>query len=115
MKIRLYGLKNCDSCRKALQWFDAHDIGVEFADIRAPAPAQTKLKQWHAACGDVLVNRRGTSWRQLSDTGKARAEKISSLIPLLHANPTLIKRPVVEFHGGVLVGFDETSFKRHFG
>lgn len=115
MKITLYGLKNCDNCRKALKWFEARKLNVGFADIRAATPPQTKIKQWHAAYGDALLNRRGTSWRQLSGADKSKAENASGLIPLLHANPVLIKRPVVEFDSGVLVGFDETAFKKHFG
>lgn len=104
MSLTLFGLKNCDTCKKALGEIRAAGQEPEFVDIRADADLTRKVPEWLKAAGDRLVNRSSTTWRGLSDEDKARASG-ASLEGLLLGNPTLIKRPVIELDGDVLVGW----------
>ena len=112
MKVSLYGIPNCDTVRKARRWLADHNIDYEFQDFKqgclTPKLAQQWLKQTGAA---VLINRRGTSWRKLSDTEKAMADAGNKqAAELVVANPSLIKRPVLLIDGNVTVGFSEPSY-----
>ena len=101
--VVLYGLKNCDTCKKALKALDAYD--VTFVDIRADAELDHLLPKWLDAVGaEMLVNKRSTTWRGLSDAEKATVED-GGAVALLFANPTLIKRPVIEANGEIYVGW----------
>ncbi|MEM7661269.1 MAG: ArsC/Spx/MgsR family protein [Pseudomonadota bacterium] len=101
MSLTLYGLKNCDTCKKALKALDAAGHAVTFVDIRADADLATKVPNWLAAAGaEALVNKRSTTWRGLSD-----AERESDPEALLIANATLIKRPVIEAGQTIHVGW----------
>lgn len=104
MTLKLFGLKNCDTCKKALGEIKASGQSAEFIDIRAEADLASKVPGWLRAVGDKLVNRSSTTWRSLSDEDKAKATG-SSLEGLLLGNPALIKRPVIELGGEVLVGW----------
>ncbi len=107
--LDLYGLKNCDTCKKALKAFDAAGVSVTFVDIRAEADLSAKVPEWLAAVGaDTLVNKRSTTWRGLSDKEKAQAEE-GDPTDLLVANPTLIKRPVIEAGGKTFVGWTKAA------
>lgn len=105
MTLTLYGLKNCDTCKKALKALESAGKTVAFVDIRAEADLAAKVPGWLAA-SDVktLVNSRSTTWRGLSDDEKASVEA-GGAEALLIANPTLIKRPVIEAGGEVYVGW----------
>ncbi len=111
MTLKLYGLKNCDTCKKAVKELEASGKDAELVDIRAGADLAAILPRWLAAVGDKLVNRSSTTWRNLSDADKARASGVS-LEGLLLGNPTLIKRPVIEADGEIFVGWTaETKAK----
>lgn len=101
MSLTLYGLKNCDTCKKALKALEAGGKTVAFVDIRAEADLETLLPLWLEAVGaDALINRRSTTWRNLDDAARARDP-----MELLSENPTLIKRPVIDEGGSVTVGW----------
>lgn len=101
MSLILYGLKNCDTCKKALKALEAAGRAVNFVDIRADADLETLVPKWLSAAGsDTLINRRSTTWRNLSDTVRE-----SQPSPLLIENPTLIKRPVIDSGGAIYVGW----------
>ena len=104
MTLKLYGLKNCDTCKKAVKELEASGKDPELVDIRASADLAAKLPRWLGAGGDKLGNRSSTTWRNLSDADKARASGVS-LEGLLLGNPTLIKRPVIEADGEIFVGW----------
>ncbi|MBK8197618.1 MAG: ArsC family transcriptional regulator [Acidobacteria bacterium] len=104
MSIKLFGLKNCDTCKKAVKEIEASGETCEVVDIRAEADLPSLLPRWIAAAGEKLVNRSSTTWRGLSDEDKARASG-SSLEGLLLGNPTLIKRPVIEADGEIFIGW----------
>lgn len=101
MSLTLYGLKNCDTCKKALKALEAAGRPAEFVDIRAEADLAKLLPTWLSKSGsDVLINRRSTTWRTLSEDERAGDPQA-----LLMAHPTLIKRPVIEVDGEVHIGW----------
>ena len=107
--LTLYGLKNCDTCKKAIGALEKAGHGVTFVDIRAEADLSAKVPGWLDAAGaDTLVNRRSTTWRTLSEDDKAAADG-DGATDLLVANPTLIKRPVIEAGGDVFVGWSKAE------
>ena len=102
--LTLYGLKNCDTCKKALKALEGAGKTVAFVDIRSEADLPAKLPGWLDAIGaDALVNKRSTTWRNLDDAARTKAE--TNAAELLSTNPTLIKRPVIETGGEVYVGW----------
>lgn len=104
--LTLYGLKNCDTCKKALNALDAADRETAFVDIREEADLQRLVPAWLKAVGaEKLVNKRSTTWRNLSDDEKSEALG-SGAKSVLMANPTLIKRPVIDTGSEILVGWD---------
>ena len=103
--VLVYGLKNCDSCRKALKWLDGQGIEHSFHDIRADGLDKEALDRWIAGVGwEILLNRKSTTWRGLSDADKSDVDEAAAR-RLMLANPTLIKRPVIEVGRHVHVGF----------
>lgn len=112
--ITVWGLKNCDTCRKARAWLDGRAVGHAFRDVRAEGLSPHDVRTWLDAVGaDVLLNRRGTTWRGLDDAAKAMAGDPATVVDLLAANPALIKRPVfVGTDGTVVVGFGKAEQAR---
>jgi len=111
----LYGIRNCDTVRKARKWLVAHDVDCAFHDLRADGLDPALLDRWLAAVGDqVLVNRRGRTWRQLPAETRESADA-DALRTLLLEHPTLIKRPVVDTGNEVVVGFDTGRYATLFG
>lgn len=113
-KVTLYGIKNCDTVRKARRWLDNHNISYDFHDFRADGLSKTKVNQWLKEIDqETLVNRRGTTWRKLSDEQKAVSSK-AAIADLLVEQPAIIKRPVLDNNGTLHVGFNETDYKNLF-
>ncbi len=103
--ITVYGIKNCDTCKKALKWLTAEGIEHRFHDFRADGLDAADLARWAQAAGwEKLLNRRGTTWRKLAEADKDGVDAAKAET-LMAANPTLIKRPVFDAGGQVLVGF----------
>ena len=110
MTIHLYGIPNCDTVKKARRWLDAQGIGYTFHDYKKEGADPAKLAAWIEAEGvDTVLNRRGTTWRKLPDAEKEGVDA-EKAVRLLEANPSMIKRPVVEHAGGLLVGFKEDAW-----
>ena len=105
MTIHLYGIPNCDTVKKARTWLDGQGLGYSFHDYKKEGADPERLAQWIDAAGlDAVLNRRGTTFRALSEADKADINAAKG-VRLMAASPSLIKRPVVEHPGGVLVGF----------
>jgi len=101
--MKLYGLKQCDTCRKALKELCDR---AEFVAIDDPAPSSEMIEEWLAVAGQkMLLNVRSTTWRALSDAEKAKADTSDGLVALLEANPKLIKRPVIVSGDTITVGW----------
>ena len=116
--IRLFGIPNCDTVKRARAWLNGQDRPHEFIDFKKSPPEEAQLQRWSEALGDVdvLVNRRGTTWRQLDDTQRAGADSAEGALALLQLKPSLIKRPVVEWPDGrVTAGFDPATWQERLG
>ena len=111
MTLHLYGIPNCDTVRKARTWLDAHSVDYAFHDYKKEGADAARLKGWAGQVGwEVLLNKRGTTFRKLDDADKADITQ-DKAIALMVKHPSMIKRPVVEQAGGLLVGFDEAQWK----
>lgn len=112
--ITVWGLKNCDTCKKARAWLDARSMPHAFRDVRADGLAAADVRAWLDAVGtEVLVNRRGTTWRGLDEAARTRADDPAIVAGLLLEHPALIKRPVfVGSDGAVVVGFGKAEQAR---
>jgi arsenate reductase len=107
--ITLYGIKNCDTCRKARKWLDGAGIEHRYHDFRVDGLEPETVAGWIAELGgDVLINRRGTTWRNLPETERERATGDGAAV-LIAANPTLIKRPVFDLGDRRMVGFTDDT------
>lgn len=114
--IHLYGIPNCDTVKKARVWLDAQGKDYTFHDYKKEGAEPERIAGWIAAAGlDLVVNRKGTTFRALADADKARAADAASAPALLAANPSVIKRPIVEHAGGILVGFKADDWAAALG
>lgn len=112
MSITLYGIKNCDSVKRARQWLDAHGIAYTFHDYKASGIDAARLGDWSAKVGwERLLNRAGTTFRKLSDDDKHGLDERKAL-RLMVAHPSMIKRPIIESGDELLVGFDLAMYVR---
>lgn len=111
---RIYGIRNCDTMKKAFAWLDARKIAYEFHDYKKDGVPPGKLKAWAAKVGwEKLANTRGPTWRKIPDAEK-RNLSASAVIRLLEENSSAIKRPVIEADGELLVGFDPDEYAKAF-
>jgi len=103
--ITIYGIKNCDTMKKARAWLDDHGVAYGFHDYKSEGIAKDKLKHWSAELGwENLLNRAGTTVRKLPDVEKEGLNERKAL-SLMLAQPSMIKRPVLDVGGKLLVGF----------
>jgi Spx/MgsR family transcriptional regulator len=112
----LYGIPNCDTVKRARAWLDAQGVAYRFHDFKKDGVPEAELDKWLRAPGwEALVNRRGTTWRRLDDAARAAVVDAPSARAALLANPSLIKRPVVNWgtHAPVTTGFDADGWKSH--
>ncbi len=110
----LYGIKNCDTVKKARQWLDNHDVTYTFVDIRGDGFDPALIRRWVEAVGwETLLNRRSLSWKQLSANERDGIDKTRA-IALMEANPTLVKRPVLDHKNVIHVGFKAPDFEALF-
>jgi arsenate reductase len=112
MTITLYGIKNCDTMKKARAWLDRHGVAYRFHDYKIEGIAKDKLKKWCDAVGwETLLNRAGTTFRKLPDSDKEGLNERKALALML-AQPSMIKRPVLERSGKLLVGFKPEAYAK---
>jgi Spx/MgsR family transcriptional regulator len=114
MPATLYGIKNCDTVKKARQWLKTNGSDYTFVDVREDGVDKTEVQRWLDKAGlDVVVNKRSTTWKKLSDEQKDGLNEITAL-DLLLANPTLVKRPVLTIDDSVFVGFKADQYQAIF-
>jgi len=114
--MKLYGIPNCTTVKKARAWLDDHACDVVFHDFKKQGVDATWLRKVVAQVGwQALVNTRGTTWRQLTDAEKAAVIDDASAIALMQAYPSVIKRPVLERNGKYHLGFAEEQYQALFG
>jgi Spx/MgsR family transcriptional regulator len=111
MTVAFYGIPNCDTVKKARKWLDARGIGYSFHDYKKEGADPARLDAWVAVAGwEKLLNRAGTTFRNLPDADKTNLDAAKA-VAVMVANPSTIKRPVVEHAGGILVGFKEAEWE----
>ncbi|HVV27280.1 MAG TPA: ArsC family reductase [Rhizomicrobium sp.] len=113
--VSIYGIRNCDTMKKAFAWLDAHKVAYRFHDYKASGIDRAALEGWVKQVGwEVLLNRAGTTFRKLPEADKDGITERKA-IALMLAQPSMIKRPVLEAKGKVTVGFKPESYKALFG
>ncbi len=114
MTAILYGIKNCDTVKKAREWLDQHRIEYRFHDFRADGLELKQVQAWLQELGiDELINKRGTTWRQLDEKTRT-ALTPSNATALIMVNPSLIKRPLLDIGHQRFVGFSEATYRDIF-
>ena len=115
MTTTIYGIKACDTMKKARAWLDAHGVGYAFHDYKAAGIDRERLEQWAAKVGwELLLNRSGTTFRKLPDADKTGLDQ-EKAIGLMLAQPSMIKRPVLDVDGKLLVGFKPDAYAAALG
>ncbi len=111
MAITIYGIKNCDTMKKARAWLDAHNVDYAFHDYKTAGIERGKLEGWTKKAGwETLLNKAGTTFRKLPDKDKEGLNEKKALALML-AQPSMIKRPVLEHGGKLLVGFKPEQYE----
>ena len=109
----VYGIANCDTVKRARAWLDERGAAYAFHDFKKSGVPERRLDAWlHATAWETLLNRKGTTWRQLDPAMQARVTDAASARALMLAQPSVIKRPVVEWDDGrITVGFDSAHWR----
>ncbi len=114
--MKLYGIANCDSVKKARTWLATHAIEYEFHDYKKHGVDADLLRQWMMQLGwERIINRQGQTWRKLSDSEKAAVQDSAAALTLALDKPSVIKRPAIEYQGQLILGFDPTQYSTTFG
>ncbi|MBZ0092801.1 MAG: ArsC family reductase [Sulfuricellaceae bacterium] len=114
--MKLYGIANCDTVKKARAWLAAQRLDISFHDFRKNGLDEATLKKWMEQVGwEKLLNRKGTTWRQLTEDTRLSITGEAAALALMLEKTSLIKRPVLEFDGVLQVGFDEAAYRALFG
>lgn len=116
MAYTVYGIRNCNTVKSALDWLKKKNVEFEFHDYKSKGITEAKLRAWSKQVGwENLVNKRGTTWRQLDENVQNKVTNESSAIDLMMEKTSVIKRPLVEEGGKVVtLGFDETDYAKKF-
>lgn len=110
----MYGIKNCDTIKKARTWLEDRGIAYTFHDYKAEGIDEAHLRRWCAELGwEVVLNRAGTTFRKLPDADRAGLD-LDKAVALMQRQPSMIKRPIVENDGGLVVGFKPDAFAAAF-
>ena len=115
MKPKIYGIRNCDTMKKAFAWLDARKIDYDFHDYKKDGVPPGKLQEWASRAGwERLANSRGPTWRKLPEEKRENLTQARALA-LLAEHSSAIKRPVIETGDALLIGFDEREYAAAFG
>ena len=111
--VEVYGIKNCNTVKKAIDWLTVNNIPFNFHDFKKEPVTLEKLKTWEQSVSwEALVNKKGTTWRKLSPEEQALVIDADSANKVLFQNNSMIKRPVIESNNGLLIGFDEDKYSQ---
>jgi arsenate reductase (glutaredoxin) len=115
--MKVYGIKNCNTVKKTLDWLDAKGLTYEFHDYKSKGIRPEKLLDWCQQVGwEALVNKRGTTWRKLTPEEQSSVKDTPSAIALMAEKTSVIKRPLIETEGKVItLGFDEAELSTKLG
>jgi Spx/MgsR family transcriptional regulator len=114
-RVTIHGIKACDTMKKARDWLDSHGVAYAFHDYKAVGVERATLEAWAGQVGwETLLNRSGTTFRKLPDADKSDLGEAKA-IDLMLAQPSMIKRPVLDVDGGLIVGFKPESYTATLG
>jgi arsenate reductase len=115
MAVTIYGIRNCDTMKKARAWLDAHGVAYAFHDYKAAGIARGVLEGWARTLGwETLLNRAGTTFRKLPEKDRDGLDA-DKAVALMLAEPSMIRRPVLDVGGRLLVGFRPAEYEKAFG
>ena len=111
MELTLFGIKNCDTMKKAMKWLDDNGVAYHFHDYKKEGVPEQRLRQWLEALGwETVINKRGTTWRKLDDAVK-ESMNTEKAITVATENPSIIKRPILQNDHFILAGFKADEWK----
>ncbi|HVW95269.1 MAG TPA: Spx/MgsR family RNA polymerase-binding regulatory protein [Mucilaginibacter sp.] len=110
--LKVYGITNCNTVKKALDWLKSHDVQYEFHDFKKLGVSAEKLSEWDEKAGyEKFMNRQGLTWKQLDPAVKESIKTNTDALQLLQQKTSMIKRPVIENNGFLFFGFDEQVYE----
>ncbi|HLQ99736.1 MAG TPA: ArsC family reductase [Sphingobacterium sp.] len=108
--VHIYGIKNCGTIKKTLEWFEKEGLEYTFHNYKKEAATEEKITAWiQKVSWETLLNKRGTTWRKLSEEEKEEVTDADAAISVMLSNNSIIKRPVIEWDDKVIVGFNEEN------
>jgi arsenate reductase (glutaredoxin) len=112
--MKVYGIKNCNTVKNAIDWLKKNGVEFEFHDYKTKGISDSKLKDWSKQIGwEQLVNKRGTTWRQLDASLQSTITNENAALKLMQEKTSIIKRPLIEVNDSVVaLGFDEAVYKK---
>lgn len=111
--LHVYGIKNCNTVKKALDWLNEHQIAYTFHDYKKEPAQDTKLQEWQKIVSwEDLVNKKGTTWKKLSPEQQAAVVDDTSARKVLLQNNSMIKRPIIESEKDLILGFNEETYNQ---
>jgi len=111
--IKLYGIKNCDTVKKAMKWLDDKGVKYQFHDYKKDGVDKVKLSEFVKEFGlEKIINRKGTTWRQLSEQEHQKIIDEKSALQLMAEKPSIIKRPIIDLGAKKLLGFDVGEYEK---
>ena len=114
--MKVYGITNCDTVKKALTWLKNNHVDYEFHDFKKLGVSTDKLHEWNDKAGyEKFLNKNGLTWKQLASDVKGSVKTADDALSLLQQKASMIKRPVIEDGDFLFFGFDENIYKQHFG
>jgi arsenate reductase len=114
--MKMYGISNCDTVKKARAWLEAHGVDYEFHDYKKHGVDAVLMQKWLAQVGwEKLVNRQGQTWRKLTDAEKAGIKNNAAALQLMLDKPSLIKRPAIEIKDQLILGYNPSDYEFIFG
>jgi Spx/MgsR family transcriptional regulator len=113
--MKVYGITNCNTVKKALDWFKEHQVDYEFHDFKKLGISDEKLSEWNAKAGyEKFLNKQGTTWKQLDPAVKDSVKTTDDALELLKQKTSMIKRPVIEDGDFLFFGFDGEIYRDQF-
>jgi len=107
--MKIYGIKNCDTVKKTLNWLDQHNLKYEFHDFKKLGVEKEKLKEWAGQVGyEALLNKKGTTWKKLDPEVQNAISSEDAAFGLMQEKTSVIKRPVLEADGKIMLGYNES-------
>ena len=113
--MKVYGITNCNTVKKALEWLKANHVDYEFHDFKKLGVSEDKLREWDQKAGyEVFLNKQGLTWKQLDPRVKESIKTNADALTLLQQKTSMIKRPVIEDGDYLFFGFDDAVYRNHF-